>query len=124
MGNFDLSHVQKCPSDIMSKLTTIYIAFNTNYIISVVIYERERALYRYMRERKLSLYKCIEEGERLIQWRREGRKLIHNHIHIHIYIYIHLWFEKFGKTNLKHHHNVPKLLTIFTRFERRKSYSN
>ena len=71
MGNFDPSHVQKCPSDIMSKLTTIYIAldtiyiaFNTNYIISVVIYERERALYRYMRERKLSLYKCIEEGER------------------------------------------------------------
>jgi len=71
MGNFDPSHVQKCPSDIMSKLTTIYIAFNTNYIISVVIYERERALHGYMRERKLSLYKCIEEGERFDGEERE-----------------------------------------------------
>ena len=58
MGNFDPSHVQKCPSDIMSKLNTIYIALNTNlcsyirerelcialntiYIIFVVIYKRE-----------------------------------------------------------------------------------
>ena len=58
MGNFDPSHVQKCPSDIMSKLNTICIALNTNlcsyirerelcialntiYIIFVVIYKRE-----------------------------------------------------------------------------------